>query len=143
VLVRRRCFEVVDDEDLEGFFLWGELESEGLDCTEEGSGFLVVVAALKDAHGHVHRKVEAAGEACFVDDLTLGDEVHQDVCELEHAFVHKLRVHLAVAFSRDDVAVLLDAGFAGFEFGRIFFYREGVDGKYLLHGVELELEAVG
>ena len=42
---------MVDDEDLQRFFLWGELEAEGLECSEEGGGFFVVVVALKDAHG--------------------------------------------------------------------------------------------
>jgi len=134
---------VVDDEDLYGFFLGGELESQGLQCPEEAGGLFVVVCALKNAGGHVDGKIIAAFEACFVYDLALRDEVHQDVGELGHAVVEELRVHLAVAFSDDDVAAPVDVGFAGFEFGRSFFYGEGVDREDFLHDVELELEAVG
>ena len=54
---------MVDDEDLYGFFLGGELESQGLQCPEEAGGLFVVVCALKNAGGHVDGKIIAAFEA--------------------------------------------------------------------------------
>src|ERR1700733_6447062 len=127
---------MVNYDNVERLPLRHELEAERLQGAPGVVGPVVVAGC--DHHG----EFKVSGQTGLIDDLTVGNEIHESVGEQGHGHADAMNLGLVVRQILDVATVdAVELRGAVGQLWRLVVPGKGVDGKNLLDGVDLELEA--